>query len=999
MAQFLRGKQAGIQRDFSAGLDPQRVAIDLIARYGINSQISTLAYDPVQSLLAVGTAESQYGSGQIYIFGQARVYATLTLPRKASVKILQFCADKILSVDSKNELAVYSLPSTRIIASYSPPSHITTLLTDPVLDYALLGLQNGEIVSYDMDREGVAPFRISNLWREQNPRTRMMPVTSMAFHPRDIGSLLIGYSEGAVIFSFQSNKATKFFRYEVPAGALGGDSDPASASRARVPRFTQAVWHPTGTFIVTGHEDSSLVVWDPKDGRKILARTLQATNVDLPGSSATTQSRSSTFAVKEPLFKIAWCAKENPDDTGLLIAGGAFTNNPDKGMTFMDLGPTPNYTTSSWQILSDHFEKPKRQLLLPTPPFAEVVDFCLIPRQSPYFAGSQDPIAVIALLASGAIITLSFPSGHPITPTNQLHVSLSYVHPFANRISMAYIARTQWLGMTEKRPRGPAILKGGAEQKRILSGLANRNIMQTAHADGVIRIWDVGHGDEIENGAALQVDVARAVGRSADVDIVHISMSGATGELAVGLRNGEVVIFRWGRNQYFGREVPHEEAYSLGLEAIKDRTEPGLKEGLLPLSLFSEQQGSVTALKTSDIGFIAAGFEGGSIAVIDLRGPAVIYNAGLSDVASKQGKRSSFRKSTTQDNAAEWPTCVEFGVFSLDGEDYSSICLFVGTNRGRLATFKLLPEPTGGYSVNLAGTTSVEDNILAISPIDVETGASADANQSIVADLRNGVRVNGTLLVVTSNGARIFKPAAAKGAHKSWDECICYSAATVRFGASGYIMAGLFDDGCLKAFSIPGLKEVSSRNISETLEVRRFSEAIITPTGEIIGWTGPSEIAVLNVWGNGEDLTRSLDKVFNPEALIPPRPTISNMQWLSGTSYVTPADMDKLIGGPDRPPSQRMVEQMKLDEKAQRMAARQASSASSSSAAPERSNEGYWAYMQRQVQERTENLGLTGESMNKLEDNSGGFAEDVSKFVSNQKRKAVMGVISSKLGL
>ena len=109
--------------------------------------------------------------------------------------------------------------------------------------------------------------------------------------------------------------------------------------------------------------------------------------------------------------------------------------------------------------------------------------------------------------------------------------------------------------------------------------------------------------------------------------------------------------------------------------------------------------------------------------------------------------------------------------------------------------------------------------------------------------------------------------------------------------------------------------------------------------------------------------------------------------------------MDKLIGGPDRPPSQRMVEQTKLDEKAQRMAARQAASASSSSAAPQSSNEGYWAYMQRQVQERTENLGLTGESMNKLEDNSGGFADDVSKFVSNQKRKAVMGVISSKLGL
>jgi len=313
-------------------------------------------------------------------------------------------------------------------------------------------------------------------------------------------------------------------------------------------------------------------------------------------------------------------------------------------------------------------------------------------------------------------------------------------------------------------------------------------------------------------------------------------------------------------------------------------------------------------------------------------------------------------------------------------------------------TFKILPESTGAYTLKVAGTSSLDDRIISISPISADTGAPADANQLIVAQLRTGAKVNGTLLVVTSNGARIFKPAAAKGAHKSWDNYICYSAATVRFGAHGCVMVGLFGDGCAKAFSIPGLKEVVSRNVMGTLDVRRFSEAIITPTGEVIGWTGPSEIALLSVWGKGENLTRSLDRIFNQEAFIPPRPTISNMQWLSGTSYVTPADMDTLIGGADRPPSQRMIEQMKADERAQRVSGRQASSSSPSSSAPARKEEGYWAYMQRQVQERTENLGLTGESMSKLEDNSTGLAEDVSKFVSQQKKKAVMGVIGSKLG-
>ena len=284
----------------------------------------------------------------------------------------------------------------------------------------------------------------------------------------------------------------------------------------------------------------------------------------------------------------------------------------------------------------------------------------------------------------------------------------------------------------------------------------------------------------------------------------------------------------------------------------------------------------------------------------------------------------------------------------------------------------------------------MDDRIILISSINADSGEPAEATPELVAGLRTGSKVNGVFVAVTQTGARIFKPATSKGASKSWDEFLCHRAAITRFEAHTYALLGLFGDGTAKVFSIPGLKEIASANVSHILDVHRFSEAMITPTGFVFGWTGPSEIAVLNIWGSGQDLTRSLDKLYNPEALIPPRPTISNMQWISGIQYVTPADMDKLIGGPDRPPSKRMIEQMRIDEEAQRAASRQPAS-SSRSPPPGRQEESYWAYMQRQVQERTENLGLAGDNMDKLEDNSQGFADDVSKFVSNQKKKAVMG--------
>lgn len=97
-----------------------------------------------------------------------------------------------------------------------------------------------------------------------------------------------------------------------------------------------------------------------------------------------------------------------------------------------------------------------------------------------------------------------------------------------------------------------------------------------------------------------------------------------------------------------------------------------------------------------------------------------------------------------------------------------------------------------------------------------------------------------------------------------------------------------------------------------------------------------------------------------------------------------------LVGGPDRPPSKRMIEQMRTEEQERRIADRQAATSPSAASASGRQEEGYWAYMQRQVQERTENLNIMGDSMDRLEDTSTSYANDVNKYVGKQKKKAVM---------
>ena len=993
MAHLLRGKQAGIQNDLSAGLDSSLFNIDDIARYGVNSQIACLAYDPVQSLLAIGTKNSQFGPGQIQVFGRGRIQATLDLQtRGASVHTLQFCADKLICLDNKHLISVYSLELKRVISSHSPPGAVMAICTDPTLDYALLGMQTGDILAYDLDRENLAPFKIPLLWQEVDPRARISPIVSMQLHPRDVGTLLIGYQHGAVIYSFKLNKAIRHFVYELPRGAPGGDGDPAAANMVRRPKLTQAVWHPTGTFVMTGYEDSSIVLWDAiKDGRMLMARTLTDTNVATPG--AATGTMGGTMAVKEPLFRFAWCANQDPEDTAILIAGGASTQAPTKGLTLFEMGRTPVYQTTSWENFAKYFESPKRQRILPTPPGAEVVDFCLIPRTSPHFSGCHDPIAVIALLSSGELLTLTFPSGIPISPTNQLHISLSFVHPLVKRLSFAQASREKWLGLQERRAQGPAILNGGAELPRHMRRYERRNIVQTTYSDGTIRLWDPGFGDEIENEKVLQVDVARAAGRYDNIDVVQTSFAGEAGELAVGLRTGELIVFRWGNNRNAGREPPQPRPnHGGGVTNVIDRTEPSLTEGLIPFTLLDQQDGPVTVVKMSDIGFVAAGFEGGSVAVIDLRGPAVIYHTSVHDFSKGHQKGSIRRRMSTNSGSGvgkkpEWATQLEFSILTLDGEDYSSILLHVGTNLGHLATLKILPDASGRYTVQYVGFVALDNKVVHIAPMNADNGHPASASQNSMAALRNGLRIHGALLAVTPTSIHLFKPATAKGAHKSFDNYFCDTSGVVRYQDQGYALVALFGDGSARAFSIPSLKEIANIKASDILDVRRFSDAIIMPTGHMLGFTGPSEMALISIFGTGESTVRSQDKLFNPAALIPPRPTISNVQWITGTQYVTPADMDVLIGGPGRPPSKRMIEQARADEEQRRKAGR--GGASSSNVAQQ--DEGYWAYMQRQIQERTEKLGFAGDGIEGLEQNSANWVDDVNKFVSRQKRNAAGG--------
>ena len=56
---------------------------------------------------------------------------------------IQFGAGRLLVLDNKNDITIFSLDTRRQIANYAPPGHVTVMVSDPSLDYCLTGLQNG----------------------------------------------------------------------------------------------------------------------------------------------------------------------------------------------------------------------------------------------------------------------------------------------------------------------------------------------------------------------------------------------------------------------------------------------------------------------------------------------------------------------------------------------------------------------------------------------------------------------------------------------------------------------------------------------------------------------------------------------------------------------------------------------------------------------------------------------------------------------------------------
>lgn len=180
--------------------------------------------------------------------------------------------------------------------------------------------------------------------------------------------------------------------------------------------------------------------------------------------------------------------------------------------------------------------------------------------------------------------------------------------------------------------------------------------------------------------------------------------------------------------------------------------------------------------------------------------------------------------------------------------------MFVGTARGNVLTFKILPDPAEGFKVSYVGVNNLHHKIIAIHPLNTDTGEPARASQATYGDLPKGILIKGVIVAVTTTDCRVFRPPNGRSSHKDWYGQVCHSAAVVRVPTAipeALALVGVFSDGFVRTFTIPGLKEVNYGAISHVFDPSKYEEARISSEGSIVGWSGPAEIALLGLYAGG----------------------------------------------------------------------------------------------------------------------------------------------------
>lgn len=923
----------GSKDDLTPPLNHKNLSIEMISQYGLpQNSILAMDYDATQSLLAIST------KNEIRVIGQSTVEVVFELNSPTPITWLKFVKGiYLVAISSNSNITILSLHSKKILASLLPPGTVACIELDPSLDWLIIGLNNGSLSFLDVDRLHLAPLRVDNLQKKVLPKEKLSPVLNIEWHPRDIGTILVTYSHCAILYSLTTGEIKASFVYHLTKGCKGFDWSLNFANNGKKKMFgsqkeviseiLESHFHPNGLHIVTVHRDNSLVFWDAT-GELLQARTLFDLDLHKPG-----QPVNYSLELFIPINRVKWICGSDPELTKLIIIGGNEANM----IYIFDFGFTLKYSLTSYDKQSDFYSKPQNGFKNIPIEFYEnrsnyhefLVDILTITDQ-PYFNGGFNPsyFIVKSNLQNIYLIPLEGDLGKVLLPP-----SIAFIHPPVTYSNIESIKRIDWYSVQSSRissgvqAKTELLLKGGAAvNESFVKPMGNndtfKKILITGHQKGIVRLLDITRGEVNEQEGLIQISLKETLVSNTpdDLNIVSVSCGFEARDVVIGLGNGNLVFCKFGKvnaprqpnpPDYLACPTQHANN-DVKILNIRDRIRGSFASSstFLPSFLMTLQTpDKITSLKTCNIGFVAAGYKSGKLVVCDIgRGPAVIYN--IENIVSLVPTASKCHA-----------TSIEFSIMEYGNEGYSSILMIVGTNEGgNLLYFKILPQLNGGFDVVFVDKTiklnykSTEDTcIKQIIPINSKTGQLTTPSMEIFNKLSRGIVIPGYVLTCSDKDLRILKPPKQKLSHKVVDEFIC-DFGIINTGDKGVLLSSVLRNGFVKFSSLPSLSDIVDYRLSKDLiksyDFANISQAKILPTGEIYIKFGTEFINLSTLYDSKVKQKDSVDLLFNENAVIPPRPVMSALQWAKGNSAITTEDLNLLIAGPNRKPPKTQESQL-----------------------------------------------------------------------------------------
>ncbi|KAH6769097.1 hypothetical protein C2S51_014433 [Perilla frutescens var. frutescens] len=318
--------------------------------YGIPSTASTLSFDPIQGLLAVGTLD-----GRIKVVGGDNIEALLISHTALPFKNLEFLQNQgfLVSVSNENEIQVWDLEKRCISSKIKWESTITAFSVISGTNYMYLGDEYGflSVLKYDAEEKNIVPLPYHvppNLIAEGSGISLPdnQSIVGVLSQPCLSGNrVLIAYANGLIIlWDVTEDRAVHAKGYgdlQLRGGAVVNFSDNESHTHLNDSldneetdkEISSLCWvSPDGSVLAVGYVDGDILLWNLSASENNKGQKTQKSPNDV------VKIQLSSGDKRLPVIVLHWSSsKAHNGHGGQLFAYGGVDIGAEEVLTILDL--------------------------------------------------------------------------------------------------------------------------------------------------------------------------------------------------------------------------------------------------------------------------------------------------------------------------------------------------------------------------------------------------------------------------------------------------------------------------------------------------------------------------------------------------------------------------------------------------------------------------------------------------------------------------------------